>query len=378
MSNMKFKDFAHDAKPQHFKGEYRDTDQVRLLVVDATRNSITQDWFANLGAYLRDDDLLAINDVGIARSRLRGHFTNGRAPVDVCFLMLANPSEDSTTWEAVILGETPPKSRGHITLCDGRIKGTILTKTQDFDGSYWIARDKYSGYRGLLRIENSVDDLHLALESNGLFMHPWYTDLNQLTNEQLYPTPTGRNAGIHASEPARRITPQMYHDLYARGIQKLSFSLSMSFSWQQFSPETKLTDYRMNAEDFSLSAVAISQLGQAVASRRRVVCIGTSAARALETLPLPPAPVTARTNIFIAPGHTFKYCNALLTNLHNPMGTHVIMACAFGDRGLVLEACNIAARENYRFGINGDAMLIFGAHTPSAWRSQYEEHGVRQ
>src|SRR5262245_3451600 len=103
---------------------------------------------------------------------------------------------------------------------------------------------------------------------------------------------------------------------------------------------------------------------QVLTERRchRIISIGTSGIRVLESLPIPPAPAAGRTTLFVSPGFRFKYCDTLLTNLHNPKGTHVIMACALGGRELVLDACRQAAERGYRFGINGDSMLILGNH----------------
>ncbi|WP_438868229.1 S-adenosylmethionine:tRNA ribosyltransferase-isomerase [Pseudomonas sp. L1(2025)] len=361
-----FSQYNFSATPDSFKGEHRSAEQVRLLVVDARKQTIIEDTFSNVGSYFDDSDVLAVNNVGMGPSRLNGTTHTG-LEIDVCFLMLDSPQTTSLLWDVVILAESWPPTLGKFTLADGSISGEILGKTQDFDGPYWIERDRYVGFRGLVTIEQSPAELAEVLAGRGKLMHPWYTDLNKLDVKKLNPENTVINNAVHVSEPARRITGEMYQGYRERGITTLDFSLAMCFSWQQSKPDTNLSDYRMNAEEYVIPDASIEQLKSASNQRKRIVSIGTSGARVLESLALPPVAETKRTDIFISPGFKFKYCSSLLTNLHNPMGTHVIMACAFGGRELVIEACEQAAKSEMRFGIHGDSMLILGDFDPLSW-----------
>ena len=193
-------------------------------------------------------------------------------------------------------------------------------------------------------------------------MHPWYVDLNELPESTLNPITSSKPGSVLLSEPARRFTAEMLKDLRDRRIAFMYVSLALSFSWQEFKPDQRLTEYAMSPEEFAVSPEAIDLLTRSLKDNRRIISIGTSGIRVLESLPIPPAPAAGRTNLFVSPGFRFKYCDALLTNLHNPKGTHVIMACALGGRELVLEACRQAADRRYRFGIHGDSMLILGNH----------------
>lgn len=359
MASYRFSDFAFSATPDHFRVEDRRFDDIGLVVVDAPNGTIVRDRFANLGDYLLDTDVLAINDVGMGPSRLKGRTAGGLA-VDVCFLMLVDPDGDGTLWDVVVLaGEYPPES-GAVILADGRVHGEILGKTSDFDGPYWIERGRYRGFRGTARFARPAAEIREHIVRAGLLMHPWYTDLNALPAGELNPFLTTRNDAVHVSEPARRISPGMYESFRRRGIQELRFSLSMCFSWRQAAPETDLASYRMNQEEFSVPPGSVAILNQALTEGRRIVSIGTSGVRTLESLPYPPTARSGRTDIFIAPGYRFRYCSVLLTNLHNPMGTHVIMAAAVGGRDLVIAACEMAARAGMKFGIHGDSMLVIG------------------
>jgi S-adenosylmethionine:tRNA ribosyltransferase-isomerase len=196
--------------------------------------------------------------------------------------------------------------------------------------------------------------------SDGEYMQPWYADLSALAPSELNPQVSDIERGVLLSEPSRRFTSEMLDELRRKKVQSVFVSLAMSFSWNQSKPDMRLSDYKMNAEEFELPAESAEILRTALAERSRIISIGTSCVRVLESVSVPPSAVRSRTNLFISPGFEFRYCDALLTNLHNSMGTHVIMASAFGGRELVIEACRQAVKENYRFGIFGDSMLVFG------------------
>jgi S-adenosylmethionine:tRNA ribosyltransferase-isomerase len=365
MADGTFSEYTFSATFDNFRGGHREADDVRLIVVDAKNGTIKLDMFTSLGSYLKDNDIIALNEVGIGPSRLLGCDEDFK-PVDVCFL-LPTIASDPTVWDVVVLAERrEPPQRGKLTLADGSIVLDLLGKSLDFDGSYWLEKDKYRGYRGRAKLHQDVATLERTLGTSGLLMHPWYADLNKLDIKKLNPLTT-KNRAIHPSEPARRLTGAMRAKFLTRGIKELPLSLVMNFSWRQATPKTRLFDYKMNEEEFEISNSSIELLKLSIEEKRRVICAGTSAARTLESLSIPPVASAGRTDIFISPGFQFKYCSGLLTNLHNPMGTHVIMACAFGGRELVIEACELAVRAGMKFGIHGDSMLVLGRDSPSAW-----------
>jgi len=366
MPDLRFADFNFSATPDDFKGEHREAEDVRLLIVDANHGTIKEDSFVNLGHYLGDNDVLAVNDVGMGPSRLLG-VASPSHKIDICFLMLQDPSRSNRLWDVVILSETPPPTQGHFSLNNGAITGRLLGKTLDFDGPYWIEKDKYIGYRGLVEIDQDPSQLAKQLNNHGLLMHPWYSDLNKLPTRSLNPHTTTINNAVHVSEPARRITSDMYKSFYGRGMTELQFSLWMCFSWRQATAETRLNEYRMNFEEYTIGEIGSNTLRDAMQNRRNIVSIGTSGSRVLESLTSPNPATAERTDLFISPGFKFKYTRSLLTNLHNPSGTHVIMAAAYGGRDLIIEACETAVKKRMKFGIHGDSMLVLGAHEPTEW-----------
>lgn len=356
-SDLRFKDFSFELPKELFvNDEYRKADEVRLMVVDANNGVVGHDMFSNLAKYFDSNDLMVFNDTGISASRLNGKTSTGE-DIDICFLLKSE--DDDYLWEAVVLYEQDDPVGKNFTLAGG-VKGKILKYLLPFDGSYWVVKDKYKGYRGLVQIDVHAGELRSILDTHGKLMHPWYAELNKMPKYLLNPIMAKRTGGILLSEPARRITPEIMEELRKKGVKFMFPSLTMAFSWRPVKAEQRLVDYEMNYEEFEVRQEDIDILLESLLEGRRVISVGTSCVRILESLPTTPAPIKSKTNVFISPGYQFKYTDGLLTNFHNSMGTHVIMACAIGGRELVLEACNIAVKEGYRFGIHGDSMLIFG------------------
>lgn len=358
-SGLKFKDFGFDLPQELFvNDEYRKPEEVRLIVVDAKNQTIKEDMFSNIVNYFGSNDLLVFNDTGISPSRFVCKLENGDH-VDVCFLREEVPDENA--WEAVVLYENAFPVGFDFETVDG-IKGTIVKKTLDFDGGYWVEKDRYKGLRGIVKINVDAVKLRESLNRHGKLMHPWYANINNMPRNLLNPPTSPKEGGVLLSEPARRFSLEMLEILKNKNVSFMNPSLKMSFSWQVVEAEKLLSEYQMCYEEFEVNQNNIDILIGALKENKRIISIGTSGVRILESISFPPKAVKSKTNIFISPGFKFKYTDGLLTNLHNSMGTHVIMASAFGGKDLVIEACNIAVKKGYRFGIHGDSMLILGNH----------------
>ena len=365
MTNLKFDNFNFNVDEQAFCIPNKAMEDVRLIVVDAEGGSIRHDMFSNLNEYLRDDDEIVMNNVGISRSRLSG-VTDSGDQVDICFLV--HDPADSSSWEVVILSESYPPESGRFTLADGAVIGELKGKVAPFDGAYWLERNRYQGYRGRIKINLDQAGLRAVLNARGLYMHPWYTDINELPEDILNPSTTTLGGGALLSEPSRRMTPELLSACTDNGKRMTEVSIELAFAWRPADANDNLDNYSMNPEHIRVSAEAAQRINKAVSENRRLITVGTGPTRVLESLPMPVGSVDTHTDIFISPGYDFKYSGGLLTNLHVPMSTHVIMASAFGGRELIMQACREAADRGYHFGIHGDSMLIFNAQTPQAYQ----------
>ncbi|NEA36912.1 S-adenosylmethionine:tRNA ribosyltransferase-isomerase [Streptomyces sp. SID13031] len=371
--NLRFSDFAFDIPKELFRNsEHRGADEAKLVVVDAASETIVHDRFRNLGDFLADDDAIVLNDAGISRSRLCGFAESGQ-PLDVCFVL----QEDSHLWEAMVLSDDGfPPAEGRFTLAggiDGEVLGPVSAfgpdRIAEFDAQYWIERDRYHGYRALIRCAATKDQLRQSLDVHGAFMYPWYTNHEHLAEDELNPITTRRLGAVLVSEPARRLTPEMLVEMAGRGIDTISVSLWMSFGWNFWDSDygdMPLSDNKMNFEEYAVTDRAAGQIRDVVGTGRRLIGIGTSSVRVLESLPVPAAACDSRTNLFLSPGTKLKYCSGLLTNLHNSMATHIVMAATFAPADLIREAYRQSIEYRYGFGIHGDSMLVIGDHTPTS------------
>ncbi len=352
---LRFRDFDFKVSDRQFERGPTEPKDVRLVVVDARNGRIEHDAFTNLASYFGRADLLLENSAGIGRSRLQG-VTEGGARIDVCFLL----DRPGSQWECVVLGDgvDAPKS-GTFELAGGAVKGRLLGKTQDFDGPYWIEKNRYRGYRGLIEVSLTPEVLRRELDARGSYMHPWYTNLNDLPEETLNPAGVTSATAALLAEPSRRMDEHIRAALRERGVERAVMTLFMNFSWQQARPEQRLTDYRMNPERIAMADDEVAKLRAALAAGKRVTGVGTSGIRVVESLPNLEGGYSGETDCFIAPGFKLRHSHGLLTNLHNPMGTHVIMAAAIGGHALVMDAYRECVELGYHFGIHGDSMLVF-------------------
>lgn len=354
--DLKFKDFAFELPQELFVNDsIRQTSEIKLMVVNGITGEIVHDKMENVTNYFNKNDILVFNNSGITKSRLKASLGTGEK-VDICFLL----QEDTRLWEVVVLYENEDPIEKKLTFSNCSMSGKILNKTGEFDGGYWVEHNKYKGYRALIEISEDIDFLKRELQLNGLYMHPWYADLNSMDEKLLNPVTSKVLGSVLLSEPSRRITKEMVDILRKKKCKFIHPQLNMSFSWKPVKAEQYLKDYEMNYEEFYISQDDCDIINEGVKANKKIVSIGTSGVRILESLDSPAKTTNARTNIFVKPGHKFKYVDSLLTNFHNSMGTHVIMASAIANRELIIKACEIAVKTGYRFGIHGDSMLVIG------------------
>lgn len=354
---LKFKDFGFDLPQELFVNDsIRPTSDIKLIVVNGITGEIIHDKMENVTNYFDNNDILVFNNSGITRSRLKATFGPKEEVLDICFLL----QEGEKLWEVVVLYEGDDPIGNDIKFTDCAMTGKILNKTGEFDGGYWVEHNRYKGYRALVEITEDIDFLRKELKQKGLYMHPWYADLNSMDESLLNPVTSNTLGSVLLSEPSRRITKEMVDVLKAKGCKFIHPQLNMSFSWKPVKAEQYLDEYEMNYEEYYISQEDCDVINEGVKNNRRIVSVGTSGVRILESLDTPAKEAKGRTNIFVKPGHEFKYADCLLTNLHNSMGTHVIMASAIANRELIIKACEIAVKTGYRFGIYGDSMLVIG------------------
>jgi S-adenosylmethionine:tRNA ribosyltransferase-isomerase len=333
-------------------------DQSRLLVLHRDPVAIEHRRFTDLLEYLRPGDVLVLNDSRVIPARLRGVNAKSGGQFEI-LLLEENATND---WWAMLRPGKRARTGTGIVLRDTN------GKTSDVFASVLEQNDE--GHRRLQF--NGVPDISRRLDDFGEPPLPPYirrTGIDTMrADRERYQTVFAKAAGSVAAPTAGlHFTGSLLSEIRSRGVEVCFVTLHVGLG--TFAPvKTELlAAHRMHTERFELSEETSRAINQAKQDRRRVIAVGTTTVRVLESVAAPAGPIVAgsgRTNIFIYPPYDFKIVDALLTNFHLPRSTLLMLASAFaapgGIRGRdgVLSAYAEAIRERYRFFSYGDAMLI--------------------
>jgi len=321
-------------------------DAARLLVVDRSSGRFEHRVFRDLPEYLRPADVLAVNDTRVIPARLRARKSTGGA-VEVLLLRPAGDgaaSGQGEVWEALVR----PGSRVRI--------GTRLAVSPHLTGEV-IARQsegvrlvRFSGDRPVLEVAREIGEMPVPPYVHEPLRRPEDYQTVYASADGAVAAPT---AGLH-------FTPALLTRIEGRGVRIVT--LTMHIGLGTFRPVTvqEVEHHRMDAEWYEVSEAAAEALS-AARGRGRIVVVGTSAVRTLETVTADDGtvrPGRGSSELFIHPGYRFKATDALITNFHLPKTTLLMLVCAFAGRDLILRAYQEAIAEKYRFYSFGDAMLI--------------------
>jgi S-adenosylmethionine:tRNA ribosyltransferase-isomerase len=321
-------------------------DASRLLVVPRD-GALLHRTIAELPDLLSAGDLLVLNDTRVIPARLLGtKETGGKAE-----LLLCEPLEGGLgrRWRA--MGQASKALRAGARL---RFDGLEATVEAVEGGGF---------YRVLLDREGA--DLASALERAGrLPLPPYIRRAPDAHDRERYQTVLARSPGSAAAPTAGlHFTPALLDRLEAKGVARATVTLHVGPGTFLPVRAERLDDHRMHGERYVVPAETAAAIAEARARGRRIVAVGTTTARTLESALCDGRVVAGegRTELFIRPGHTFGAVDALLTNFHLPRSTLLVLACALGGRDRILGAYREAVSRGYRFFSYGDAMLIEGA-----------------
>ncbi len=326
-------------------------DASRLMIVDRNQQRITHDIFANMGQYLQPHDVLVVNDTKVIPARLRGRKAETGGKVELFLLH----DHGEGIWEVLLKPAARIRPGTMIDL--GLLKAEVIERLPD----------------AIVRVKFTPSDIYAALEQVGEVPLPPYiqrprdlqsdgADNRRHDDRERYQTIYAQYPGAVAAPTAGlHFTPELLCELERRGIHRATVTLHVG--WGTFQPirTNEITDHRMAKEYYRLLADEAARIRKARASGGRVVAVGTTSTRTLETVMQQAGEVTARTgwsDLFIYPSYRFQLVDALITNFHLPKSTLFLLVCAFAGRDLMLEAYHCAIAEGYRFYSYGDAMLI--------------------
>lgn len=316
-------------------------DESRLLVLDRASRKYREDVFRNLGSYLDAGDCLALNDTRVIRARLRGRKKTG-GKVELFLLRELSPG----VWETLIR----PSSR---------VKpGTIV-----YVGDSISAVVEEGGDQGRRRVRFTEPDVLSVLEATGEIPLPPYIrrDEADARDSQRYQTVYARHPGAVAAPTAGlHFTPELLSALDAKGVRRATLTLHVGYGTFKPVQTERLEDHRVEPEEFDFPVKSAELLNTARAEGHRIVAVGTTTTRVLESRYFDSAyfPGSGVTKNTIYPPHTFGGVDVLLTNFHLPRSSLLALVCAFAGTDFVLEAYRHAVRQKFNFYSYGDAMLI--------------------
>ena len=347
-TNLRTADFFYELPPEliaQHPMERRDTS--RLMMLDREENTIEHKHFYDIIDYIKPSDVLVVNDSKVIPARLYGH-AEGRPEAGIEVLLLRQRATD--TWECLVKPGKRARIGHRMVFGDGMLTGEVVDMVEegnrlirfDFD------REKY---------ENIYNILH---EIGLMPLPPYITE--QLRDNDRYQTVYARTEGSAAAPTAGlHFTPDLLNALRDKGVAIAPVMLHVGLGTFRPVKEDAITDHVMHTEFFSVPEASARLINERRAAGGRVICVGTTSCRTLESASDGEGVVHAMeadTGIFIYPGYKFKAVDALITNFHLPESTLLMLVSAFYDREHVMEAYHEAVAEKYRFFSFGDAMFI--------------------
>jgi S-adenosylmethionine:tRNA ribosyltransferase-isomerase len=318
----------------------------RLLVLGRSDGHIEHRAFTDLAEYLKPGDTLVLNDTRVLPARLFGVKTDTGAKVELLLLKRL----DGDRWETLV---RPGKKLHKGAKLSFGASELLLTAVVEEEGEMGarIIRFHYEG------IFNEL------LDKLGQMPLPPYIK-ERLSDRERYQTVYSRNEGSAAAPTAGlHFTETFLDQLQAIGVKLCPITLHVGLgTFRPVSVET-IEEHEMHAEWYSVNEESAMLLNEAKNRGGRIIAVGTTSARTLETLGLRFRDTNVQacsgwTDIFIYPGYTFNMVNALLTNFHLPRSTLVMLVSALAGRESVLNAYHEAIKHEYRFFSFGDAMFI--------------------
>jgi S-adenosylmethionine:tRNA ribosyltransferase-isomerase len=340
-----------------------DRSASRLLHLDRGSSEFEDRRFRDFPDLLAPDDLVVFNNTRVFPARLYGKRGGARAqPLSpnnpaardflhggIEVLLTRQVSQESNEWECLV---RPGRKIG--------VGEHLFFGERDELQAEVIARGSFGERRILFR---PVPDFFAQVERIGHVPLPPYIDRqDRPADRERYQTIYAREKGSVAAPTAGlHFTPEILRRLSERGIETAEITLHVGRSTFQPVRVERVEDHKLHAESYCISAETASAINRALDAGRRVVAVGTTTVRTLESSTRKSGRVQAESgeaDLFIFPGYEFRVLGALLTNFHLPQSTLLMLVCAFAGPDRVLEAYRHAVRERYRFYSYGDCMFI--------------------
>lgn len=316
-------------------------DSSRLLVYDRSCDKIYHRHFYDIADYLKEGDLLVVNNTRVIPARLFGHVENHESVLETLLLRRI----DYTHWETIMKPARKARLGSVINYAEGL--SAVVTEVGDY-GARTVE----------FRFEGVFEDI---LDRVGNMPLPPYIK-EKLQDKERYQTVYSRIDGSAAAPTAGlHFTPELIDKLKAKGVEFATVLLHIGLGTFRPVKEENILDHKMHTEYYEIDEENADKINRAVKEGRRVICVGTTSVRTLETVADENGyvrPCKGETDIFIYPGYRFKCVKGLITNFHLPESTLIMLVSAFAGREKTLEIYKTAVNEKYRFFSFGDACFF--------------------
>ena len=316
-------------------------DASRLMVLNRETGEIAHKHFYDIVDYLKPGDCLVLNDSRVLPARLLGHRPTGGA-VEV--LLLRDLGDKK--WECLCKPGRKMREGDQVTFGDGELTATVRQVQED----------------GNRIVEFHYEGIFLeVLERLGKMPLPPYIKA-ELPDQERYQTVYSREVGSAAAPTAGlHFTKELLDKIRAKGVKTAFVTLHVGLGTFRPVKAEEVLEHHMHSELCMMNEKTAQILNETKTNRGRIICVGTTSCRTLESLVNEDGTFSAKsrwTDIFIYPGYKYQLVDALVTNFHLPQSTLLMLVSALSTREIMLNTYKVAVEEKYRFFSFGDAMFI--------------------
>lgn len=357
MTELKKSDFYFDL-PQDLIAQdpLEDRSSSRLLVLNKDTGAVSHHVFREIIDYLRPGDCLVLNNTKVIPARLLGEREGTGAHVEVLLLK----RREGDVWETLVKPGKKCRPGTRLVFGGGILKAEVLETVEE--GNRLI----HFEYEGIW--EEVLDQL------GEMPLPPYIT--HKLQDKNRYQTVYAKYEGSAAAPTAGlHFTQELLAKIQAKGVKIAYVTLHVGLGTFRPVKEENVLEHHMHSEYYQVTEEAASLINSTKAAGGRIICVGTTSCRTVESAADERGVVQAgcdNTEIFIYPGYQFKVLDALITNFHLPESTLVMLVSALAGREQVLDAYAEAVRERYRFFSFGDAMFVTGDDRKLSSETCYE------
>jgi len=340
---MKTSDFSYELPPELIaQTPIEKRDSSRLMVLDRNTGAVDHHHFYELPDFLQPGDCLILNNSRVLPARLLGQRLPGGGACEVLLLI----DRGEKTWECLVRPGKKMRIGAKVSFGNGELTAEVVGEVE---GGNRLVRFDYDG----IFLE--------VLERLGKMPLPPYIK-EELQDRERYQTVYSKVVGSAAAPTAGlHFTPELLEKIQTMGVGVGYVTLHVGLGTFRPVKEENITDHEMHSEFCMIPQETADLINQTKASGGRVICVGTTSCRTLESWADEDGHMEAKagwTDIYIYPGYRFKVMDGLVTNFHLPESTLIMLVSAFAGREHVLSAYEEAVRERYRFFSFGDAMFL--------------------